>query len=56
MKALLRWVKSLFPAPRTPFRWVQGVGITLAIVAYLLGIWSLERFHVMQIQAVIVSR
>ena len=48
MNELTRVMKSLFPAPRTPLRWVNGIGITLTVVAYLLGMWLLQRNHVMQ--------
>ena len=48
MNTLRRWMKSLFPAPRTPLRGLDGIGIALTIVVYLLGMWLLQRNHVMQ--------
>ncbi len=48
MNTLRRWMKSLFPAPRTPLKGLDGVGITLTIVAYLFAMWLLQRNHVMQ--------
>jgi uncharacterized membrane protein len=43
-----RLLKSLFPAPRTPVRATEWAGILLAIVAYLVAAWLMEKYHVMQ--------
>ena len=48
MNTLRRWMKSLFPAPRTPLKWRDGIGISLAISLYLSGMWLLQRNHVME--------
>ena len=48
MNELTRVLKSLFPAPRTPLRGLDGIGITLTIVVYLFGMWLLQRNHLMQ--------
>lgn len=48
MNAVRRWLKSLFPAPRTPVQTMEWVGILLAVVAYLAAAWLMQRNLVME--------
>ncbi len=47
MKTLLRWITAIFPPSRTNVRWTDLIGITLAITAYLLAMWLMQRNHTM---------
>ena len=46
--ALKRWLRSVFPAPRVPLKWRGLLGVSLLIASYLIGIWLLQSYHVMQ--------
>lgn len=48
MNRIRRWTKSVFPAPRTPVRVTDWLGILASVLGYLLLVWFLQRSDVMQ--------
>lgn len=46
MNRIQRGLISMFPAPRTPWKWPQALGIALAIGGYLLCVALLQRFQI----------
>lgn len=48
MNTLIRWMASLFPAPRTPVRWTAWIGILGSILSYGMVMWLLHFQQVVQ--------